>query len=52
MTGPSIDNSEFRRILTRNVALPLGLSVITAIVFVGIIAYLISVLNGSSTPSG
>jgi CheY-like chemotaxis protein/CHASE3 domain sensor protein len=45
MTGPSIDNSEFRRILTRNVALPLGLSVITAIVFVGIIAYLISVLN-------
>ncbi|MCA1854815.1 response regulator [Massilia oculi] len=45
MTGSSIDNSQFRRILTRNVALPLGLSVVTAIVFVAIIAYLINVLN-------
>ena len=45
MAGSSIDNSEFRRILTRNVALPLGMSVITAIVFVGIIAYLINVLT-------
>ncbi|VXC71708.1 response regulator [Massilia sp. 9I] len=45
MPGPSIDNSQFRRILTRNVALPLALSVVTAIVFVGIIAYLINVLN-------
>ena len=45
MAGPTIDNSQFRRILTRNVALPLGMSVVTAIVFVGIIAYLINVLN-------
>ncbi|MGG7605751.1 response regulator [Massilia sp. BKSP1R2A-1] len=45
MVGPSIDNSQFRRILTRNVALPLVMSVVTAIVFVGIIAYLINVLN-------
>jgi CheY-like chemotaxis protein/signal transduction histidine kinase/CHASE3 domain sensor protein len=45
MAGPSIDNSQFRRILSRNVALPLGMSVVTAIVFVGIIAYLINVLN-------
>ncbi|WP_313030825.1 response regulator [Massilia alkalitolerans] len=45
MAGPTIDNSQFRRILSRNVALPLGLSVVTAIVFVGIIAYLINVLN-------
>ena len=45
MTGSSIDNSQFRRILTRNVALPLGLSVLSAGVFVAIIAYLISVLN-------
>ncbi len=45
MPGTSIDNSQFRRILTRNVALPLGMSVVTAIVFVGIIAYLINVLN-------
>ncbi|SFC97854.1 response regulator [Massilia yuzhufengensis] len=45
MSGTSIDNSQFRRILTRNVALPLAMSVVTAIVFVGIIAYLINVLN-------
>ena len=45
MPGTSIDNSEFRRILTRNVALPLGMSVVTALVFVGIIAYLINVLT-------
>ncbi|WP_292037696.1 response regulator [Massilia sp. UBA6681] len=45
MAGPSIDNSQFRRILSRNVALPLGLSVVTAIVFVALIAYLINALN-------
>ncbi|MFC5479570.1 response regulator [Massilia suwonensis] len=45
MTGTSLDNSQFRRILARNVALPLGLSVLSAIVFVAIVAYLVSVLN-------
>jgi len=45
MTGTSLDNTQFRRILTRNVALPLGLSVLTAAVFVAIVAYLVSVLN-------
>ena len=45
MAGPTIENSEFRRILTRNVALPLGMSILSAIVFVGIIAYLISSLT-------
>ncbi len=45
MTGTSLDNTQFRRILTRNVALPLGLSVLTAAVFVSIVAYLVSVLN-------
>ena len=45
MTGSTIDNTVFRRILTRNVALPLGMSVMSAVVFVGIIAYLINVLN-------
>jgi len=45
MTGTSLDNSQFRRILARNVALPLGLSVLSAAVFVAIIAYLVSVLN-------
>jgi len=42
MAGSTIDNSEFRRILTRNVALPLGMSILSAVVFVAIIAYLIS----------
>ncbi|MFC5513811.1 response regulator [Massilia jejuensis] len=45
MTGTSLDNAQFRRILTRNVALPLGLSVLSAAVFVAIVAYLVSVLN-------
>ncbi|MGJ9419957.1 response regulator [Massilia sp. CMS3.1] len=45
MTGSSLDNTQFRRILTRNVALPLGLSVLTAAVFVAVITYLVSVLN-------
>ncbi|MET0857395.1 MAG: CHASE3 domain-containing protein, partial [Telluria sp.] len=40
-----IDNSQFRRILARNVALPLGVGVVSAAVFVGIIVYLISVLT-------
>jgi signal transduction histidine kinase/DNA-binding response OmpR family regulator/CHASE3 domain sensor protein len=45
MPGTPIDNIQFRRILTRNVALPLGMSVLSAVVFVGIIAYLLNVLN-------
>ncbi len=45
MTGSSLDNTQFRRILTRNVALPLGLSVLSSAVFVAIVAYLVSVLN-------
>jgi signal transduction histidine kinase/DNA-binding response OmpR family regulator/CHASE3 domain sensor protein len=45
MPGTPIDNIQFRHILTRNVALPLGISVLSAVVFVGIIAYLLNVLN-------
>jgi signal transduction histidine kinase/DNA-binding response OmpR family regulator/CHASE3 domain sensor protein len=45
MTGSSIDTSQFRRILSRNVAMPLGMGVLSALVFVGIIAYLINVLS-------
>jgi signal transduction histidine kinase/DNA-binding response OmpR family regulator/CHASE3 domain sensor protein len=45
MTGSSIDSGQFRRILSRNVAMPLGMGVLSALVFVGIIAYLINVLN-------
>ena len=40
-----IDNSQFRRILARNVAVPLAVGILGAAVFVGIIAYLISVLS-------
>ncbi|WP_332848176.1 response regulator [Massilia sp. S19_KUP03_FR1] len=45
MPGKSIDQTQFQRILTRNVALPLVVGVMSALVFVGIIVYLISVLN-------
>ena len=45
MPGSSIDSEQFRRILSRNVAMPLGMGVLSALVFVGIIAYLINVLS-------
>jgi signal transduction histidine kinase/DNA-binding response OmpR family regulator/CHASE3 domain sensor protein len=45
MPGKSIDQTQFQRILTRNVAMPLAVGVLSALVFVGIIVYLISVLN-------
>jgi signal transduction histidine kinase/DNA-binding response OmpR family regulator/CHASE3 domain sensor protein len=45
MPGSSIDKDQFRRILSRNVAMPLGMGVLSALVFVGIIAYLINVLS-------
>ncbi|MDQ2818900.1 MAG: response regulator [Pseudomonadota bacterium] len=45
MPGKSIDQIQFQKILSRNVALPLGVGVLSAAVFVAIIAYLISALN-------
>jgi signal transduction histidine kinase/DNA-binding response OmpR family regulator/CHASE3 domain sensor protein len=45
MPGSTIDSDQFRRILSRNVAMPLGMGVLSALVFVGIIAYLINVLS-------
>jgi CheY-like chemotaxis protein/CHASE3 domain sensor protein len=45
MSGTPIDNIQFRRILARNVTLPLAMSVLSAVVFVGIVAYLLNVLN-------
>ena len=45
MSASSIDSDQFRRILSRNVAMPLGMGVLSALVFVGIIAYLINVLS-------
>jgi CheY-like chemotaxis protein/CHASE3 domain sensor protein len=40
-----IDNTQFRRILARNVALPLGVGILSAAMFVCIIVYLINVLT-------
>ena len=44
-TKTPIDSFSFRRILARNVTLPLLIGVATAIVFVGLIAYLLSALR-------
>ena len=45
MTNSSIDENSFKRILRRNVALPLGVGVISAIFFVTLIGYLLNVLG-------
>jgi len=45
MSEMRTDSTQFRRILSRNVAMPLGMGVLSALVFVGIIAYLINVLS-------
>ncbi|MDO8441432.1 MAG: response regulator [Polaromonas sp.] len=47
MTGPAyIHQENFRRILTRNISLPLGVGVLTAAVFAILIFYLLSALGG------
>ncbi|MDO9113652.1 MAG: response regulator [Polaromonas sp.] len=47
MTAPSaIHQENFRRILTRNISLPLGVGAFSAAVFVGLIFYLLSALGG------
>lgn len=47
MTEPASDNQEnFRRVLTRNVSLPLGVGALSAAVFVTLIFYLLSALGG------
>ncbi|MFM0054345.1 response regulator [Paraburkholderia phytofirmans] len=46
MTGSqAVDQNRFRRILRRNIALPLGVGLVTMAVFVGLIAYLVSTMN-------
>ncbi|WP_460890887.1 ATP-binding protein, partial [Ramlibacter alkalitolerans] len=44
-TSPNAPGT-FRRILTRNVALPLALGVVSALVFLSLLAYLASVIGG------
>lgn len=41
----SIDEQSFRRLLSRNVGLPLGVGVLSAAVFISIIIYLLSVID-------
>nr|WP_288467135.1 response regulator [uncultured Pseudomonas sp.] len=45
MPNSTIDENSFKRILRRNVALPLGVGVISAVFFVTLIGYLLSVLG-------
>ncbi|WP_250455132.1 response regulator [Caballeronia sp. ATUFL_M2_KS44] len=40
-----VDESRFRRILFRNIALPLGTGVVTAVAFVALVLYLVSGIN-------
>ncbi|WP_213880386.1 response regulator [Pseudomonas sp. dw_358] len=41
----TIDEQSFRKLLNRNVGLPLGVGLVSGLVFVGIIAYLMSVID-------
>ncbi|QQC65795.1 response regulator [Paraburkholderia ginsengisoli] len=41
----AVDQNRFRQIIRRNLALPLGVGLITMAVFVGLIAYLVSTMN-------
>lgn len=46
MTQPaSIDQQSFRRLLSRNIALPLGVGLLSAVVFVAVISYLLSAIH-------
>ncbi|KXU82255.1 two-component system sensor histidine kinase/response regulator [Paraburkholderia monticola] len=41
----AVDQLRFRRILRRNLALPLGVGLVTMVLFVGLIAYLVSTMS-------
>ncbi|MGC5699027.1 response regulator [Pseudomonas sp. NFXW11] len=46
MTRPaSVDEQSFRKLLTRNISLPLGMGVLSAVFFVSLITYLLSVIQ-------
>lgn len=42
---PSIDERSFRKLLSRNVALPLGVGLLSAVVFAVVISYLLAVIQ-------
>src|ERR1700733_4154555 len=41
----AVDQDQFRRIIRRNIALPLGVGLLTVAVFVALIAYLVNTMN-------
>src|ERR1700744_4432169 len=41
----AVDQNRFRSIIRRNIALPLGVGLVTIAVFAGLIAYLVSTMN-------
>lgn len=41
----SVDQQRFRKLLVRNVSLPLGVGLLSAVVFIAVIAYLLSVIQ-------
>ncbi|WP_025808688.1 response regulator [Pseudomonas chlororaphis] len=43
ISSSSVDEQSFRKLLSRNIALPLGVGVLSAVVFVSLISYLLSV---------
>nr|WP_273820760.1 response regulator [Pseudomonas asplenii] len=46
MNSPSsVDESSFRKLLSRNISLPLGVGVLSAVFFVSLISYLLSVIQ-------
>ncbi|MHA3738786.1 response regulator [Pseudomonas sp. Eth.TT006] len=46
MSSPSsVDEQRFRKLLTRNITLPLGVGVLSAVFFVSLITYLLSVIQ-------
>lgn len=44
-SAPSVEEQRFRKLLSRNVSLPLGVGVISAVFFVSLITYLLSVIQ-------
>ncbi|HCS44536.1 MAG TPA: two-component system sensor histidine kinase/response regulator [Pseudomonas sp.] len=44
-SASSVDEQRFRKLLSRNVGLPLGVGVVSAVFFVSLIAYLLSVIQ-------
>ncbi|MGE8177490.1 hypothetical protein, partial [Pseudomonas fluorescens] len=44
-SSSSVDEQGFRKLLSRNISLPLGMGVLSAVFFVSLITYLLSVIQ-------